>query len=113
MSDAFSGHFWKLYLENLRAQRLWWQRRASFRTPRERDEWFGGNAYTLLDDGRAIRCNRCMTMSWDPRDVAKRNCGRCFRFHDDEPTPELPQHRLRRIYLALLFRDYPRGWSSD
>jgi hypothetical protein len=35
------------------------------------------NTFTLVDDGRAIRCNRCGLESYSRDDVRHRYCGNC------------------------------------
>jgi ribosomal protein L37E len=41
-------------------------------------------SYTILEAGKAIRCNRCARVSWNKHDVLARYCGHCHIFHDDE-----------------------------
>jgi hypothetical protein len=39
--------------------------------------------YQYLEGGAAIQCLLCNQISYHPRDVAERYCGRCHVFHDD------------------------------
>ncbi len=36
----------------------------------------------------AIRCTQCQQVSYHPKDIAERYCGRCQKFHE-EPAPGL------------------------
>lgn len=47
-------------------------------------------SYTLVEDGRAIRCNTCGKTSYNSEDVRHRFCAFCDRFHDD-PLDHLAQ----------------------
>jgi phage FluMu protein Com len=38
--------------------------------------------YTILENGRAIRCEVCGKTSWNLNDVAHLFCGHCKRFHE-------------------------------
>ena len=45
---------------------------------------FGGAPVAPPASARlGIRCLACGAVSWHPRDVAERYCGRCHRFHED------------------------------
>jgi hypothetical protein len=42
-------------------------------------------SYELMHGGTAIRCRECGLVSYSPRDVSERYCGKCHKFHDDSP----------------------------
>lgn len=39
-------------------------------------------SYTILENGKAIRCNTCMRVSWNKIDVVRKYCGYCHKFHE-------------------------------
>lgn len=45
--------------------------------------------YRILNDGRAIHCNTCKTISHNPNDVRERYCAKCHTFHLDEHMREM------------------------
>lgn len=47
--------------------------------------------YTILDDGTAIRCERCHQVSHNIDDVHQLYCGHCNVFHEDGQLP-IPPH---------------------
>lgn len=48
-------------------------------------------SYTILEDGRAIRCEHCQKTSWNQGDVDNLYCGHCKLFH------------TRRIQMRLCY----------
>jgi ribosomal protein L37E len=40
-------------------------------------------SYTMIDQGRAIRCNMCGSASYSAQDIRQKYCGRCHKFHND------------------------------
>lgn len=41
-------------------------------------------SYTIIANGRTIRCSECGRTSWNMNDVVSRYCAACKCFHDDE-----------------------------
>lgn len=44
---------------------------------------YGDPTFQILDDGKAIKCNRCGMTSYSLKDVEHHWCGRCNASHDD------------------------------
>lgn len=43
--------------------------------------------YSILHEGKAIRCDVCKCVSWHPQDVEHRYCASCKAFHDEGSDP--------------------------
>ena len=39
--------------------------------------------YVISDDGEAIQCLICGSISYNPGDIKNRYCGHCHEFHDE------------------------------
>lgn len=38
-------------------------------------------SYTMIDNGRAIRCDQCGSASYNSNDIKHKYCGRCHKYH--------------------------------
>lgn len=54
----------------------------------------GDPTFEILNDGKAIKCRRCGSISHNPNDVENHWCGRCHMSHDDIWPP------ARRAWVA-------------
>ena len=63
-------------------------------------------SYTILDNGRAIRCELCGMVSFSLDDVRELYCGNCRRFHREifllwtvyDHPPDYPDHFVARLF---------------
>jgi ribosomal protein L37E len=44
---------------------------------------YGDPTFQIIEDGKAIRCCRCGSVSYSPKDIEQHWCGRCNMSHDD------------------------------
>jgi hypothetical protein len=43
-------------------------------------------SYTMIDNGRAIRCDDCGSASYNTNDIRHKYCGRCHKYHTGQIT---------------------------
>lgn len=43
-------------------------------------------SYTMIDNGKAIRCNECGSASYNHSDILHKYCARCQKWHHDRPA---------------------------
>lgn len=66
-------------------------------------------SYTLLDGGKAIRCDRCNKVSHNANDVAERYCGYCHKWHDGR----LSEVGEQRLYAPIwTIYDHPSDYPD-
>lgn len=66
--------------------------------------------YTILDDGKAIRCEACQMVSHNLEDVQALYCSKCVRFHDADQTPLPAEMRRTGLTIWTVYEqptDYP------
>lgn len=75
-------------------------------------------SYTMIDNGKAIRCDDCGTASYNAGDILHKFCSRCQKYHHDRPAVGsrvwITRNELESRYPEdTINTDYSRSLNSQ